>query len=99
MTPAERAREIMARYGVDIPSLAADIAAAIAAAEMAQVQRDAAAICRICADGDKWAPAEWSDVDDNYYHQLKHGKHDPEWCEANRIWSDWEEQHAPETEP
>jgi hypothetical protein len=72
-----------------------EIAAAIRAAEQAQKVRDCEAICPMCADPDRYYPAEWED-DDNYYHEpIKKASVgvDPVWCDAGEIWHAWADAH------
>jgi hypothetical protein len=70
------------------------IAAAITAAEQAQLQRDAGSICVMCAEPEKWEQAEW-ETDGGYIHKSKRKrKAEPAWCDATLLWSALAEREA-----
>ena len=82
----------MTRHTTQLPFTApGDVAQLIEQAKREQLAADAAAICNMCDDPQRFEPAVWHD-DDGYYHTRKRDGAEL-WCDADLLWLAWAEAH------
>lgn len=89
--PAPLTAEQVSQLGAWNSELAAAYGHGYEAGLSAQLQRDAEAVCWMCADPKQYDAAVWSE-NDQYYHGA--GDDRLHWCKATPVWSAWAERAA-----